>query len=119
MKRQSGLEKAEEQMARAFPGYVPPKITKQAEACNAIRAMFCSKQYEKRVPVKDIQFILKSPQWHKAYGKEALQSAWEALVKDGYVNGEIDPRTHKAVYLWGIEYNDDSGIPTGITIRRN
>ena len=83
-------------------------------ACNAIRAMFFSKQYERRVPVKDIQYILTDPVWRKAYGKDALQAAWKVLVRDGYINGEVDSQTHEAVYLWGIEHNDDSGIPTGI-----
>ena len=94
--------------------YLP---NKQDLASNALRDMFLSKQYKSRVPVKDIQFILKSPAWHKAWGKEALQSAWKALVDGGYVNGEIDSQTHEAVYLWGIEHNDDNGHSTGI--RRN
>lgn len=84
--------------------------TKQDLACNALRDVFFNKQYERRVPVKHIQFILKSPEWHKAWGKEALQSAWKALIEDGYVNGEIDPKTHEALYLWGIENTGNNGI---------
>jgi len=88
-------------------------VTKEDLACNAIRDMFLSKQYEKRVPVGVIQSILKSPAWHKAYGEKALQSAWKHLVIDGYINGEIDPNTHEAVYLWGIEHEGNSDIRKG------
>jgi hypothetical protein len=88
--------------------------TKEDLACNAIREMFFSKQYEKRVPVKDIQFILKSSKWHRAYGKAPLQSAWKSLVNNGYVNGEVNSQTHEAVYLWGIEHNDNFGNSSGI-----
>ena len=90
-----------------FNEYIP---TKHDLACNAIRDLFLSKQYERRVPVEDIKFILESPKWHKWWGKEVLQSAWKDLVKDGYVNGEIDPQTHEVLYVWGIEHNNDSGI---------
>ena len=74
--------------------------TKTNVAENAIRDMFLSKQYNKKVSVKDIKIMLKSASWHKAYGKEEIIQAWKNIVDGRYVNKKGDD------YVWGIEDNE-------------
>lgn len=80
--------------------------TKEQIACNAIRTMFFHRAYNKRVPKKDIDIMLKSPAWHKSYGKKAVQDAWKHLVSDGYINGEYDTLNKQIIYIWGIEHSN-------------
>ena len=66
------------------------ELTTQQEAENAIQDMFLSKQYQGKVPKKDIEHILTSERWADMYGKEELESAWNSFVDEEYVMEEND-----------------------------
>ena len=55
------------------------------DAENAIRDMFLSRQYNGKVPSKDVAHILKSPRWAKMFGKGSVTKAWKSLVEEDYV----------------------------------
>lgn len=61
------------------------EMTRAEKAENAIRDMFLSGQYNGKVPVSDIDVILKSPRWAKMYGKKEVKDAWDELVSEKYV----------------------------------
>jgi hypothetical protein len=63
---------------------------------NAIRDMFLSRQYNQKVPTKDIKIILKSKRWENIYGKGNVKKAWDGLVKDGYARKKGD------YWVWGL-----------------
>lgn len=63
----------------------PQKKRGVQQAENAIRDMFLSRQYNKVVPVKDINTILKSPKWTKRYRKINLKYVFKDLVEDKYI----------------------------------
>jgi hypothetical protein len=79
--------------------------TKEQLTCNAIRDMFFHRTYNKRVPKKDVDIMLNSPNWNKVYGNKNLKNAWKRLVTDGYINGELNTKTKEIIYIWGIENN--------------
>jgi len=71
------------------PHYATAQSAKKKQFSeNAIRDMFLSRQYNGKIPDDDIQVMLKSPQWHKLYGKKELKEAWEGLVKENYAHRE-------------------------------
>jgi hypothetical protein len=70
-------------------------LSKQDLAANAIRDMFLSKQYRGRIPFSDIDTVLKSPAWHRAYGKKPLKSAWKSMVKGQYATPSKD-----GIWVW-------------------
>ena len=63
---------------------------------NAIRDMFLSKQYNLKVPQKDINYILKDKRWARIYGAGNIKKAWQGLVKDGYAKKKKDS------WVWGL-----------------
>ena len=68
---------------RKQAGIKPP--TKRQLASNKLRDMFQSQQYKAKVPVKDIEYVLKSPEWAKIYGKANVKAAWKSLIDNDYV----------------------------------
>ena len=71
-------------------------LTKLQLCENAIRDMFLSKQYNSKVPNKDIIFILKSDRWARMYGKANVKKAWTGLVKEDYVHKD------GSMWIWGM-----------------
>ena len=72
--------------------------TKTQIACNAIRDMFFDKKhYNGSVPVKDLELVKNSPQWHRVYGKKAVQQAIKELIDEGYIS--LDEKCK--FWLWG------------------
>jgi len=65
--------------------YVVGRRTRLQDTENAIRDMFLSRHYNKTVPVKDINFILKSPKWAKSYGKANVKKAVRGFIKEKYI----------------------------------
>ena len=61
---------------------------KKQEAENAIRDMFLSKHYNGKVPLKDIDVILKSKRWDSLYGKKNVTDSWKDLVEEKYVTND-------------------------------
>lgn len=85
------------------PTAEPLVFTKINIAENAIRDMFFHQHYNKRVPDKDIKFILRDQHfWGSRYGSKNLKSAWKHLVKDGYIRKEDN------YWLWGLMGMEDN-----------
>jgi hypothetical protein len=78
-----------EKMRKAVDDYLSKQgslgESKEDLAANALRDMFQSQQYKAKVPVKDIEHVLKSPKWAKIYGKSAVKAAWKSLIDNDYV----------------------------------
>jgi hypothetical protein len=87
--------------------YTPPTPTPQQIASNAIRAMFFSRQYDGVVPVKDIEFVKTSKDWHKIYGKKAVQDSIKSLISEQYIN--LDEKEEN--WLWGLPGWHDELFP--------
>jgi hypothetical protein len=71
------------------------------DAANAIRDVFFSKQFDKKVPRSIIARVLKSPRWIDMYGEDAIEQAWEELRDEGYVRLIGDN------WVWGLEFDED------------
>ena len=87
--------------------YTPPTPTPEQIASNAIRAMFFSRQYDGVVPVKDIEFVKTSKDWHKIYGKKAIQNSIKSLISEQYIN--LDEKEEN--WLWGLPGWHDELFP--------
>lgn len=77
--------------------YKPIKPTKSQIASNAIRDMFFNKHYNGIVPVKDLEVVKHGTQWHRAFGKKAVQDAVRKLISEKYIN--LDAKGDN--WLWG------------------
>lgn len=82
--------------------YTPIQPTKTQIACNAIRDMFFDKHYNGVVPVKDLEVVKHGAQWHKAFGKKAVQEAVIELISEKYIN--LDPKGDN--WLWGGDMHE-------------
>lgn len=82
--------------------YVPIEPTKTQIACNAIREMFFNKQYNGVVPTKDLEVVKQGSQWHRVYGKSAVQQAVKELISEGYIN--LDAKGDN--WLWGGDMHE-------------
>lgn len=78
--------------------YNPPTPSKMQLACNAIRAMFFSKQYNGIVPAADLEVVNNAKNWHKIWTKKAVQQAVKLLKKEGYIT--LDGA--KENWIWGF-----------------
>ena len=73
-----------------------PTALQRAE--NAIRDMFLGMQRRnENVSVFEMDKVLSSPRWIRFYGKVALKTAWNNLVKEGYVH------KHGNEWVWGLD----------------
>ena len=88
-------------------GYTPPTPTPKQIACNAIRDMFFSRQYDGVIPVKDMDIVNDHKDWHRIYGKEAVQEAIKTLDSEEYMN--LDEK--KENWLWGLPGTHDEMFP--------
>jgi len=66
-------------------GYIVGRTLNPTQTENTIRDIFLSRQYNKIVPVKDIDYILKSPMWAKRYGKANFKKVFKQLIKEKYI----------------------------------
>lgn len=82
--------------------YVPIKPTKSQIASNAIRDMFFNKHYNGVVPIKDLDTVKNNYQWHRIYGKKAIQQSIKGLISEGYIN--LDAKGDN--WLWGGAYHE-------------
>ena len=78
--------------------YKPETPSKKGLACNAIRDMFFSKQYNGIVPAKDLEVVKNGKQWHRIFTKKAVQDAIKEMIKDGYMT--LDGA--KENWIWGF-----------------
>jgi hypothetical protein len=82
--------------------YTPIIPTKKGLACNAIRDMFFSRQYNGVVPVADLEVVKHGKQWHSIFTKKAVQDAVNELIEEKYIN--LDSRGDN--WLWGGDMHD-------------
>jgi hypothetical protein len=83
--------------------YTPVEPSKKGIACNAIRDMFFHRQYNGKVPVKDLEVVKHGKLWHSMYGKEAVQDAVKELISEKYIN--LDAKGDN--WLWGGDMHDE------------
>jgi len=73
-------------------------------ACNAIRDMFFHRHYNGLVPVKDMEVVKNGKQWHRIYGKKAIEQAIKELDEENYMN--LDEKGEN--WLWGLPDTHES-----------
>jgi hypothetical protein len=97
-----GIRSGSKRSPRSVRRFSPAKVRvesrlTEAFAENAIRDMFFSRQYNKKIPNEDIEIMLNSPRWHSLYGEKELREAWASLIKEGFVHKQGNE------WIWELE----------------